>query len=251
MTSVTVPVYYLGSQVKGLFREFQRTTVPAGNLEQTVEQALRLAVDPSGPQRPGDSSPWLPGTSAALQVHIVDPERQLSVLLPAQELQAHGRTAEQARLAAQQLVWTATAILQNPQISVRILFGGQAGNLFGSLSTKPLFHRPPTGLAYLDLSAIWVLQPEAGSTEHSTVTVSGQACTFEANVAWQLRAGGATGQVVRSGRTLATGGCPIRGAWRVILKGLPPGGYTFRAFELSAKGDGSYEGLDTTSFVVR
>ena len=90
-------MYYLGAQVKGLFREFQRTSAPPHNPERTVEQALRLAVDPAGPTRAGDTSPWLPGTSAALRAEFVNTE-QVFVMLPAQEEQAHGRTAEQARL---------------------------------------------------------------------------------------------------------------------------------------------------------
>jgi Immunoglobulin-like domain of bacterial spore germination len=248
---VTVPVYYLGTNVKGLFREFQRTTVPAKDQERTVEQALRLAVDPAAPKHPGDTSPWLAGTSAALRAEFVNTE-QLFVLLPTDEEQTHGRTAEQARLAAQQLVWTATATLQDPRLSVRILFGNSPGRLFGSLSTKPLFHRPPSAESYVDLAAIWILQPADGATVPGPVTFSGQACTFEANVAWQVLSGpvGST-TVVRSGRTTATSGCPQRGTWSVKVAGLPAGAYTFRAYELSAKGDGSYEGLDSTTFIVR
>lgn len=250
-STMIVPVYYLGQDVKGLFREFQRTTVPARDQARAVEQALRLAVDPAGPKHPGDASPWLPGTRAALRAELVNPE-QLVVLLPVQELQTDGRTAEQARLAAQQLVWTATATLQDPRLSVRILFGGSPGRLFGSLSTAPLFRRPPTAESYVDLAAIWVLLPGDGATVHGPVTFSGQACTFEANVAWQVLSGpvGST-TVVRSGRTTATSGCPQRGTWSVQVAGLPAGAYTFRAYELSAKGDGSYEGLDTTTFIVR
>jgi hypothetical protein len=249
---VTLPVYYLGRQVKGLFREFQRTTVPADNQVQTVEQALRLAVSPTAPTRPGDASPWLPGTSAALRSEFVNTE-QLFVFLPAQEEQPRGRTAEQARLAAQQLVWTATATLQDPRLSVRILFGDRAGRLFGSLSTKPLFHRPPGDQSFEDLSAIWVLAPADGATAHSPVTFSGQACTFEANVAWRITGGGPTtrGPIIRSGRTTATPCGSQRGTWSVSVAGLSPGAYTFRAYELSPKGDGSYEGLDSTTFVVR
>ena len=110
-----------------------------------------------------------------------------------------------------------------------------------------LFGRPSAALSYQDLSAIWILQPEPGATVRKPVVVSGQACTFEANVAWQVLRGST---VVKSGRTTAGQACPVRGPWSVTLKGLSAGPYTFRAFELSPKGDGSYEGLDTTSFTV-
>ena len=62
---VTVPVYYLGTEVNGLFREFRRTAVPKDTPVGAMNQAVRLAVDPASPARAGDVSPWLTGTSQA------------------------------------------------------------------------------------------------------------------------------------------------------------------------------------------
>lgn len=247
MHAVTVPVYYPASQVKGLFREFQRTQAP-DNPEAVVQRALQLATDPSAPTRTGDVSRWLPGTAKALKAEAVNTE-QFVVMVPAAEGQSRGRTPEDARLAAQQLVWTVTAVMQDPRLRVGIQVGtGQGAKLFGSLPVDQLFSRPSAALSYQDLSAIWILQPEPGATVRNPVVVSGQACTFEANVAWQILRGAT---VVRSGHSTASQACPARSPWSVTLKTLPPGAYTFRAFELSAKGDGSYDGLDITTFTVR
>jgi hypothetical protein len=257
--AVTVPVYYLGTDVQGLFREFRHATVQQDTPVEAMNQALRLAVDPAGPARPSDSSPWLRGTSDQLVVTF-DGKQLVTVSVPVTEQKAAGRTREQARLAAQQLVWTVTGAMQRPDVRVQIVFGAAAqtgdgsqptakgGLLFGSLPTTKPFFRPTAALSYTDLSAIWVLKPEPGTTTASSVVVSGQACTFEGSVAWQLLR---AGSVVRSGHLTASSGCPGRGTWSVPLKGLGTGDYTFRAYSLSPMDGKSYEGLDTTTFTVR
>lgn len=246
--SVTLPVYYPSSRVKGLFREFVRTQATDGQLG-LVQRAVQLAVDPSAPTKSGDVSRWLPATAASVTVDVTGDELMV-VQVPAAEGQARGRSAEDARLAAQQLVWTATAALQDPRLRVTIQIGtdrAHRSRLFGSLPTDQPFSRPPSSKSYVDLAAIWILQPEPGGVVRGPVVVTGQACTVEANVAWQLLRGPV---VVQSGQTTAKQGCPVRTTWTVTLKSVPAGSYTFRAYELSAKDGTSYAGLDTTTFTV-
>jgi hypothetical protein len=232
--------------VSGLFREFHRLPVTPGAVATHIADAFRVAMDPTSPQRQDQVfSPWLVGTSTAFQVSL-PPGQTLLVTLPDSEKSARGATREQARLAVQQLVWTATAVAQDAQLGVRVSFATGTGKLFGVLPLDQTFHRPDR--SYQDLAAIWILTPEPGSTVGSTVVVSGQACTFEANVAWQLLR---DARVTASGHVTATSGCPVRGTWQVPLKGLAPGSYTFRAFELSPKDGTTYQGLDTTTFTVR
>src|SRR6185437_13656412 len=119
--------------------------------QQLLTQALTQAVDPSAPARPGNYSPWLPGTSRDAHITLAG-RSQVVVDLPTAETQADGRTPAQARLAAQQLAWTATATAHDAGFGVRILFDGRPGKLFGSLSTSQVFHRPPMSLAFEDLS---------------------------------------------------------------------------------------------------
>jgi Immunoglobulin-like domain of bacterial spore germination len=243
------PIYYLGRNVTGLFREFHPLPVTPGPVVSHIEDALKVALDPSSPNRAADHlSPGLVGTSRSFQVGLAAGSDTIVITLPAAETTSRGATSQQARLAAQQLVWTATAVAQDAQLGVRITFVGGKGKLFGVLTTDQVFHRPSAALTYEDLSAIWVLSPDDGAVVKSSLVVSGQACTFEAALAWQLLRGST---VVSSGHTQTAQACPVRGSWSVPLRGLAAGDYTFRAYAYSPKDGRSYEGLDTTSFTVR
>ncbi|MFL6100609.1 MAG: Gmad2 immunoglobulin-like domain-containing protein [Actinomycetales bacterium] len=242
------PIYYPGRSASGLYREFHPLPATPGSVATHISDALKVATDPRSPRRVDlEYSPWLVGTSRSLQVAMAGNDTVV-VTLPVSETSRRGATREQARLAAQQLVWTATAVAQDARLGLQIRFSGGPGKLFGVLPVDTTFRRPPINQSYLDLAAIWILQPEPGSTVRGPVVLCGQACTFEANVAWQV-VSGAT--VARSGHTTAAQACPVRSSWSVTLKGLPPGSYTFRAFELSPKDGTTYQGLDTTTFTVR
>jgi hypothetical protein len=145
----------------------------------------------------------------------------------------------------QQLVWTASAVEQNAGLGVRVLIDGKPGQLFGSYPVGGVVHRTSPG--YEVLGSVWVEAPSEGQAVGSSVTVRGTACTFEAGLAWQLLQ---DGQVVRSGHTTTSSGCPVRGSWTVALDQLPAGSYTFRAFEPPASGTGP-ERDDTRAFRVR
>jgi hypothetical protein len=212
---------------------------PAGQ----VQLALDEAVDPAVVDDPDLSAPWQPHDNP---LSVRGPTGGvLTIDLPATEGQAHARTAEQARLAAQQLIWTATAAAQDASLGVRLLIDGRPGRLFGALPVGSVMHR--TSPSYQVLGSIWVEAPDEGQQLSSPVTVRGSACTFEATVAWELKDSTRT---VRSGHTTATSGCPVRGSWRVELGPLPAGTYTFRAFEQPASGSGP-DRESTRTFSVR
>jgi hypothetical protein len=78
------------------------------------------------------------------------------------------------------------------------------------------------------------------------VTASGFACTFEANVAWQLVR---DGSVIDQGSTLAAEACPTRSSFAVELGELESGIYTLKVMEYSAK-DGKLSSMDTKTFMV-
>lgn len=240
---VALPVYYVGvdGDRLALFREFHRRSVADGETG-SLQLALDEATMNQAVEDPDLRSPWLPrseplGVSRDADVVTVD--------VPAAEAEAAGRTPEQARLAVQQLVWTATAVEQDAGLGVRVLIGGAPGRLFGAEPVGQVVHR--TSPAYAVLGSIWVEQPSEGQVVGSPVTVAGSACTFEAGVAWQLLQGSA---VVRSGHTTASSGCPERGTWRVGLGALASGTYTFRAYEPPASDSGP-DREDTRTFVVR
>lgn len=239
--SSVLPVYYLGRDGNrlALYREFHRRAVA-----NRMQSALADAADPRAAQDGDLSSPWQPGTASAMKL---DGPRAgvLTIDVPALEGQARGRTVEQARLAVQQLVWTASAVQQDAALGVRVLVDGRPGRLFGAYPVGDVVRR--SSPAYQVLGSVWVEAPEQAATVASPVTVRGSACVFEATVSWQLLR---AGQVVRSGFTTASNGCPTRGTWTVPLGTLTPGTYTFRAYEAPASGSGP-DREDTRTFRVR
>ena len=78
------------------------------------------------------------------------------------------------------------------------------------------------------------------------VSITGSACTFEANVAWELTKGG---DVVSSGATTAATACPDRSDWSLDLGELAPGNYVLKVSDTSAE-DGSLIFEDTKAFTV-
>lgn len=241
--TAVLPVYYLGRDGGrwALFREFHRRTLP-----DTTTARLQLALDEATMRQavvdPDLTSPWLPRTEPLKVTRSAD---LVTVDVPAAEAQAGGRTAEQARLAVQQLVWTASAVTQDAHLGVRVLIGGAPGVLFGHEPVGDVVHR--TLPSYEVLGSVWVEAPDEGQTVGSPVTVRGSACVFEAALSWELTRSGVP---VSTGHTTASSGCPQRGAWQVALGSLAPGTYTFRAYEAPASGSGP-DREDTRTFVVR
>jgi len=78
------------------------------------------------------------------------------------------------------------------------------------------------------------------------VTVTGQACVFEAQFSWELQQGST---VVKSGNTTASIACPDYGTYTIALGSLPSGSYTIRLYDLSMK-DGSVMYETRVPFVV-
>jgi hypothetical protein len=183
----------------------------------------------------GLQKPWARGTTAT----VTATDTQLGIVLS--QPGVAGLTADQQRVAVQSLVWTATAAAQL-NVGVRVeVTGGQA-----VFATKPAgtYVRPTT--SYTDLVPIWVDSPLPGASVSSPVTVTGQACVFEAQFQWQLLKGTA---VVDSGNTAATSGCPTQGSYSISLGARPAGTYTLRLYDLSMK-DGSVFYETRVSFTV-
>jgi|GEM_PF-1174593 len=150
--------------------------------------------------------------------------------------------AEGEMRAIDQLVWTLTA----NDYSIRSVKFRHNGKLIESFAG----HVDATGTFVREsatdvLASVWVnsLTVHAGGE----VVASGVACTFEAAVPWRLYR---SGKVVRSGMTMAAGGCPIRGAWKVTMAYLPKGSFVFVARDISPK-DGSVISQDSKSFTVK
>ena len=160
-----------------------------------------------------------------------------------------GLPSEQARLAVQGLVWTATAAVGGGNLPVRFSVADGATSLLGAYPTSEAYTRPAADATYQDLAPIWVDAPApgAGLPAGRPVVASGTASVFEATVQWRLTRSGA--EVVK-GFSTASIGAPGRGTWTADLGRLPAGTYTFTAYERSAE-DGSVRAQDQSTFTVR
>jgi len=151
--------------------------------------------------------------------------------------------AEGEQRAIDQIVWTLTGLA--PEVkSVAFTVNGKTVESFaGHVDTTVQFAR---AIDYEVLNPIQISSVNEGAKLVTPVTVSGQACTFEANVVWQLSR---AGKVVQEGFTTATSGCPDRGDWKISLKDLEPGEYIIQAVEYSAE-DGSLFAKDDKKFII-
>ncbi len=151
--------------------------------------------------------------------------------------------AEGEQRAIDQIVWTLTDLA--PEVkSVAFTVNGKTVESFaGHVDTTTQFAR---AIDYEVLNPIQISSFNEGAILVAPVTVSGQACTFEANVVWKLSR---DGKVVQEGFTTATSGCPDRGDWSISLKDLEPGEYIIQAVEYSAE-DGSLFAKDDKKFIV-
>lgn len=152
--------------------------------------------------------------------------------------------AESEQRAIDQIVWTLTEVA--PQVtSVAFTVNGKIVESFsGHIDTTQAFKR---AFAYEVLNPLQINSINEGASLTSPVTISGQACTFEANVVWELSRNGA---VIDKGFTSATIGCPDRGDWSISFADLEPGDYTISALEYSAE-DGSLFAKDDKNFTVK
>lgn len=129
--------------------------------------------------------------------------------------------------------------------SVRFTVNGEVVESFaGHVDTTGSFTR---GIDYEILNPLQISSIVEGDSVSSPVTITGEACTFEANVFWRISK---DGKVVKEGSTTAGEACPVRSSWSVELGTLDPGSYKFEAIEYSAE-DGSLFAIDDKNFIVK
>jgi hypothetical protein len=247
---VTLPVYFVGpigdsKPTYKLFREFVRGDVGGDTAAQKAKAALILAINAQPySNTDGDLQPWSGQTIGDVQV---TPQLITVDLANAGNPDA-AQTQEVRRLAVQELVWTATAAVQQT-VPVRFTVDGASAKLFGSISTDQAFTRPSSSESWRDLAPIWVDSPTRDQVlpAGKPVTVKGQATVFEASLAWDLKRGTAT---VKDGHTTASIGAPDRGQYSIEVGTLQPGTYTIHVWEPSAK-DGSVAAERSVTFSVK
>ena len=151
--------------------------------------------------------------------------------------------AEGEQRAIDQIVWTLTSLAPEVKSIAFTVNGEQVESFAGHVDTTAQFAR---AIGYEVLNPIQISSLNDGAKLVSPITVSGQACTFEANVVWKLLK---DGKVFKEGFTTATSGCPDRGDWNVSFENLESGEYVIQAIEYSAE-DGSLFAKDDKKFSV-
>jgi hypothetical protein len=151
--------------------------------------------------------------------------------------------AEGEQRAIDQIVWTLTSLAPEVKSVAFTVNGEQVESFAGHVDTTAQFSR---AIDYEVLNPIQITSLNDGAKLVSPITVSGQACTFEANVVWKLLK---DGKVFKEGFTTATSGCPDRGDWNISFENLEPGEYVIQAVEYSAE-DGSLFAKDDKKFIV-
>ena len=232
-TQVALPAYFVGANSGtgnrfGLYREFVPTSVPAGS---TPAQRAKVAVAVAMNAQPlNNDEPYLQPWSGTSVQDLTVTLTQITITLSGPG--ANGFSAEQTRLAVQELVWTAQAANSQGTIPVKFVVAGGSTTLFGTYPTAQTYNRPSKDLQYQDLAPIWITTPSRHyvSPAGAPVVATGESCAFEGTTQWQLKK---SGTAVRSGFTTASSGCPTRGAWQVNLGVLAAGDYTFRMYEVS------------------
>ena len=150
--------------------------------------------------------------------------------------------AESEQRAIDQMVWT--LIENDPAVtSVKFTIDGLVSeSLAGHVDFSQVFTLVPS---YEVLASVWIDLLDRSDVSNP-VSITGSACTFEANVAWELTKGG---DVVSSGATTAASAFPDRSDWSIDLGELAPGNYVLKVSDTSAE-DGSLIFEDTKAFTV-
>jgi hypothetical protein len=235
---VPVAFFFVSDTPRGLklFSETQNFQVEEGDLNlQVVSNLVTGAVVPFDPQY---SNLW--GNSNTVNAVTID---QSIATVDLGELSLNvGAEGEQR--AIDQIVWTLTEFV--PEVtSVAFTVNGKVVESFaGHVDTTATFQR---AIGYEVLNPIQISSINQGAELTSPVTISGQACTFEANVVWKLSQ---ADKVIQEGFTTASSGCPDRGEWSISIENLVPGDYLFQALENSAE-DGSLFAIDDKDFTVK
>lgn len=232
--------YFVGETAQGfrLVREVQQVSAIENDLgDNKGLNALVMLVSGQLPPFDGDHRTlWNNGT----KVNSVTTVEGIATVDLTLGRISFGSESEQR--AIDQIVWTLT---QNEPSITAVKFtvdGAVTESLAGHVDFAQIFV-PAAGFDVL--ASVWIDLLDRSDVK-SPVSISGSACTFEANVSWELSQGG---EVLDSGATMAATACPDRSDWNVNLGDLTAGNYVLKVSDLSAE-DGSVIFEDTKAFTV-
>ena len=232
--------YFVGDTARGLRLYEEVQTVDEGENQLGSDKALNaisMLVTGQLPPFDGDhTNLWKSGTK------VLGLTREGDIATVDLSLGRFEVGAEAEQRAIDQIVWT--LIANDPTIAgVKFTVDGVAvESMAGHVDATATFVQ---GFSYEVLASVGIAQLDRSDVT-SPVVITGMACTFEANVSWELLQ---DRKVIDSGATTANFACPDRSAWKLELGELNPGKYTIRVFDLSAE-DGSLVSEDNKDFTV-
>lgn len=239
-SGMIAPVYFVGQTPSGqrLFREY----LPVGD-EDAVSDALALAA--SGDSLDPDYTSLLP--SGVPTATTGDGLIQVTLPDASWATRPEEMTPRQAKLAVQQLVYTAQETLQE-KIPVAFVLDGSVSPVLGIDAPEGIRAAKQLNvLALVNLDS-----PAQGAQVSQTFTATGLASSFEATVPWELR--DAQGSVVKDGFATAEGWMdrlyPF--STEVDVSDLAPGDYVFAAMtDDPSSGEGGGPTEDTKAVTVQ
>lgn len=241
--SAPVAVYYVGDTPAGprLFREFRAPVTERGD---ALATAVQMAVS-SPPDDPDYRIPWPGGVEAAGSVS--DGLVTVDLTAPFVDVELVERPSDmrpdEARMALQQLIYTAQAAVQD-RAPVRFLLDGRpVDRLLGEPVAEPVTGGDPMQVQ----APVWIITPQDGDEVARSLQVEGRGAFFEANVSWQVLQ---DGDLVDEGFATAEECCTLS-PFRFEVTGLPPGDYVLRVYDADMSGgEGPGEQEDTKRFTL-
>ncbi|WP_298252370.1 GerMN domain-containing protein [uncultured Arthrobacter sp.] len=225
-TGPLVPVYWVGESggVERLFREFRRS--PAGASGDAISDAVHLMTS-EDPLDPDYRSPWSPASEVSSSIST---DNVITLDISADAFD--GQLGEdEALLAVQQLIYTATAAASDAGLirggeasSVIVLVDATAGyRAFGSVDLGGEWSRDASVLA-----PVWIIDPQEGvGLDAGTLTVHGVVWAPRSSATWSIlplqRGRPDPGRPVSEG-VVGIGGDDAAGTYSFSVD-LPPGRY--------------------------
>ena len=244
-TTLAVAAYYVGDTPQGprLYREFDQVTAA----DRLTGALARLQAQPADPDY---RTPWPADAFSGVSFDGVGKDGLVTVSLTDASLHDRpaGMSADEAKLAVQQVVYTMQAAVQARAAVEFRLDGNPVDQVLGVPTSEPLANAPQLDV----LSLVSITDPEQGADASGTLKVAGVANSFEANVPWQILQGDT---IVKEGYVTAEGayGNELY-PWhdQIDISKLAAGDYTFRAqTDDPSGGEGKGPFVDTRTFTVQ
>jgi Sporulation and spore germination len=217
--TANLPVYYLGDTSSGvrLFREYHLIRLDGPDAAARTRAALRTMLATHSPVDPDYRTPW---QEAGVNSVRVDGD---AVLVDLHGVPASVSDQDTARMAVQQLVWTATAA--SGATALQVSFDGQKrASLWGVSGLDGRLQRG----ARADVQApIWLIDPQQGAQVGRPVAVYIAATAAGGTV--HLRVTGTGGQLVSDQAVTLSAAAPQQGEAHPTLN-LVPGTYVVTAY---------------------